>query len=126
MAFCSRRLFSQAKGDSTMKQSIKVKWLGLAILTIASLQAQAATGTVYQLTVTNGSSMPISPLVAYVKNGQTGKTQVGMAPSAGFIQLCLTGDPALRIQELSKLPDVTATAQTMGALSSYAWRQSDD
>ena len=95
-----------------MKQ---IKLLSFGLLLLTAIQAGAATMPVkYLLTITNGSVMPISPIAIYTANGQTAKTLVGMPPSAGFAQLCQSGNPSLRIQELNMDANVTFKTQTMG------------
>lgn len=78
--------------------------------------ALAAEPTTYILTVTNGSAMPLSPFAIYTQNGQISKANVGTAPTNGFIQLCQTGNPMTRVQELGMNSDVTFRTQTTSML----------
>lgn len=77
--------------------------------------AFAAAPARYELTITNGSQMPISPGAIYVKTGDAA-VSVGETPTAGFIQLCQMGNPATRSAELKALMGVTATQMTSGPI----------
>ncbi len=78
----------------------------LLISVAATAGTQPAT---YELTVTNGSQMPISPAVVYVKSGGESAAAIGTTATDGFIQLCQTGNTMNRQSELSALPEVTST-----------------
>jgi hypothetical protein len=93
---------------------ILIARLGFVMLAMGSAEAFAK--TTYILTVTNGSQMPISPAVVYAQNGQNGKTQVGMVPTAGFVELCQTGNTSTRYQELGMDTATTFKTQTVGLL----------
>lgn len=99
-----------------MNQPLKIKLLCLLILAAVAgpVGASSPMPVTYLLTLTNGSLMPISPIAVYAGNGQVGKTQIGRPPSPGFIQLCQSGDPSLRIRELDMEADVTFKTQTIG------------
>jgi hypothetical protein len=84
-----------------------------AILTSATY---AHAGTKYELTITNGSQMPISPAAIYVKNGGEPFAAIGSAPSAGLIQLCQTGNPVTRVQELKANSNVKFVTETNGPI----------
>ena len=86
------------------------------ILLLTALGAQAQAATNYTLKITNGSAMPLSPPIAYVKNGQSPSAQVGDAPTAGFVKICQTGDNSLRAQELGMDPSVTFVTKLPGML----------
>ncbi len=87
------------------------KFSVLVLAALTSIQAQAATK--YILTVTNGGAMPVSPSAIYVKDGQGSNAQVGQQPTSGFIQLCQTGNPTTRVQELQSDSTVKFVTQTM-------------
>ena len=91
----------------------------LIAATTLGLSAGAApiAPTVYVMTVTNGSAMPLSPIVFYVQDGQAPKAQIGEAPSPGFTELCQMGNPKTRIQELGAKPDVTYKTETTSMLA---------
>lgn len=78
--------------------------------------ASAHASVNYELTITNGSGMPVSPAVVYVKSGQAAAAQIGDAATAGFVQLCQTGNGSTRLMELQGNRDVSFTAQTMGPI----------
>lgn len=80
------------------------------ILLLSGHRAQAE--ATYLLKLTNGGAMPLSPAAIYVKDGQIGNSQVGESPTAGFIQLCQSGNPALRVQELRADAKVKFVTQT--------------
>ena len=63
----------------------------------------------YQLKVTNGGAMPISPAAVYVSDTESTSASIGMPPTAGFIKLCQTGNPEMRLSELDKEANVSAT-----------------
>lgn len=58
---------------------MKLSVLKFTFLAITAVQAPASNK--YFLLVTNGSAMPISPFVAYAKNGQLSNSDVGQEPS---------------------------------------------
>lgn len=101
-----------------MKNQIKAKLLGLTLAIVAASQAQAAMSNpvTYLLTITNGGNMPVSPIAIYTENGQMNPIRAGEQPTPGFIQLCQTGNPSTRIQELGLDMGVTFKTQTMGLL----------
>lgn len=78
------------------------------IVTALSLCSIFATGVAnaqsteetYRFKITNGSGMPLSPGVVYVKKGNGALVTVGQAPTAGFSKLCQTGSPDDRIAEV--------------------------
>lgn len=80
------------------------------------LCAQAQAAVKYELTLTNGSQMPVSPAAVYVIDGQYAAAAVGQMATAGFVQLCQTGSPAGRIPELAGNSAVTFSDQTMGPI----------
>lgn len=100
-----------------MKESIRLVALGFfAVAMGAGLSARAANPATYVVTVTNGSSMPLSGVVVYTQHGQISKSRVGVAPSAGLVQLCQTGNAMTRLQELGMSRDVTFKGQTSGMI----------
>jgi hypothetical protein len=66
----------------------------------------------YELTITNGSQMPLSPAVIYVKGDGLSAAPVGSVPSVGFTQLCQTGNRMTRINELKSNASVKFVAET--------------
>ncbi len=99
------------KGELKMTQAKQFSVLTCAVTALLSVAAQAHAAK-YDLTVTNGSGMPISPAVIYIENGQQPKAQVGESPTAGFIQLCTTGHPETRASEIMNHSDVTFVTHT--------------
>ncbi len=85
---------------------------GGLLITTGALAAPAR----YELTITNGSQMPVSPAVVYVKAGGESAAALGSTPTTGFIQLCQTGNTAPRSIELKALTGVDSTELTMGLL----------
>lgn len=76
------------------------------VLIALSTSAHAQTSAKYELTLTNGSSMPFSPPVIYSKNGAESAAQIGQLASAGFVQICQSGNSTTRIAELRSKDDV--------------------
>ncbi len=70
----------------------------------------------YELTVTNGSAMPLSPPVVYTKTGAEAAAQVGEAPTAGFSQVCQTGNATTRLNELHADSSVRFVTQFPGMI----------
>lgn len=96
----------------TQKISIGISALFLIIASTANSTPAAR----YELTLTNGSQMPISPTAIYVKNGGEPSAAIGSIATSGFIQLCQTGNPMMRINELKLDPTITFTSQTTGLI----------
>lgn len=82
----------------------------LASLVFLSASAQAA--TTYQLTITNGSNMPLSPAAIYVRTGHDSLAPIGAAPKPGFTALCQMGDAAARVREVDANSSVTFVTKT--------------
>lgn len=81
-----------------MKQLLLLQaTIALCLSVAATANAQATTK--YELTITNGSQMPLSPAAIYTKNGGDSAVSVGSRPTTGFIQLCQTGNPVTRLTE---------------------------
>lgn len=72
----------------------------LLLATTAAAVLPASAGVKYEITLTNGGSMPVSPAVVYA-GAPVPNTAPGQNPTAGFIRLCQTGNPADRAQEIS-------------------------
>ncbi len=89
-------------------------FLAATLFALSATAAQAS--ATFQVTLTNGSSMPLSPAALYVRDGGAADQQPGVAPTRGFIQLCQTGNPMERVNELRMNRSVHAVAQTMGLL----------
>lgn len=87
-----------------------------ALCLSAAIQAQAQDAATYILTITNGSLMPLSPGVVYVKNGNEPSAAIGSTPTSGFIQLCQMGLPAQRLTELKSDMTVSSAALTEGPI----------
>jgi hypothetical protein len=84
------------------------------LIAFTALQAQAAVR--YELTITNGSQMPVSPAAVYAVNGQKAAAVPGQTATGGFVQLCQTGNPANRVGELSNSKLATYLTQTTGPI----------
>lgn len=76
-----------------------------AISSSSSTSASSQAMTL-QMTITNGSEMPISPGAVYVTNNQSSVTEIGGSASPGFVTLCTTGNPSNMVGELSTNPSV--------------------
>lgn len=87
-----------------------------AFALVLPVVAHADMGVQYELTITNGSQMPISPAAIYVKNGEDGSIHIGQMPSAAFTQLCQTGDPSGRLNEASAESGTTFTTTVPGPI----------
>jgi hypothetical protein len=87
----------------------------LAAILMTGISAPAAfADSVYELTITNGSNMPVSPGALYSIDGQDGVTDVGSMASAGLIKLCTMGDPSVLLNELSANANVRAAQRSGG------------
>lgn len=93
---------------------MKTTALALSLFSLAAAPAFGATK--YVLTVTNGGVMPLSPSVVYAKEGQTPAAKIGAAPTRGFVQLCQTGNPSVRAEELKADRSVKYLTGTMGLI----------
>ena len=69
-------------------------------VSILALSGTARAAARYELTITNGALMPISPAVIYAKVGGESAAGIGTVPTAGFIKLCQTGNNADRAAEI--------------------------
>lgn len=86
----------------------------LGLLVIAgSAYAQPAK---YELTITNGSKMPLSPALVYSKDGTEAAAAIGSIPTAGFVQLCQTGQGQTRLNELRSNKSISFVAQSTGPI----------
>lgn len=94
-----------------MKQIFLLQATMALCLSIAAT-ANAQSTTKYELTITNGSQMPISPAAIYTKSGSESAVPVGSMPTMGFVQLCQTGNVATRIGELKMDSSVKFVTQT--------------
>ena len=94
---------------------MEISKIGL-VMGICLVAAAAQGATTYTLTMTNGGAMPLSPAVIYVKNGQKHSLDVGQIATKGFVQLCQTGNPAVRAAELMGEAGVTFSTRTMAPL----------
>lgn len=90
--------------------------LGMGTGLIVALSTHAHAAVRYELTITNGSQMPISPGAAYVKSGGESAAPIGSTATSGFVQLCQTGNVANRIVELKANSNVSFVAQTSGPI----------
>lgn len=80
--------------------------------TLMSSTGALAAAARYELTITNGSQMPLSPGAIYVKAGGESAAALGSTPTQGLIQLCQTGNPAQRTVELRALAGVVNVQNT--------------
>ena len=85
------------------------------MICLASAVAQAQSAK-YELTITNGSLMPLSPALVYTKNGTESAAAVGSTPTAGFIQICQSGNTSTRTSELKSNSSVTFVTQSTGPI----------
>lgn len=81
---------------------------------LAFLPAMAP--STYTVTLVNGGPMPLSPGVIYARAGQMAAVSLGQEATPGFVQLCQTGNPAARIQELRQDPLVRGAELTAGPI----------
>jgi hypothetical protein len=85
----------------------------ISMLTLLAA-ASAHAGQMFELTLTNTSSMPVSGGVVYIISGQGGASEVGQAPSPGFVTLCQTGNSTTKFNELKANSQVSFVMQTPG------------
>lgn len=85
-----------------------------SIILVAAAFCSNAFAAKYELTITNGGPMPISPAAVYVIKGQAAAVAPGQMASQGFVQLCQTGNGDARVPELKACPDVTFVTRTNG------------
>lgn len=85
-------------------------------LTVSASISFAQAAAQYDLTITNGSLMPISPAAIYVKSGGDSLAAVGTVASSGLVLLCQTGNAINRITELKANADVKFVTQTTGPI----------
>lgn len=90
------------------------KLLGIVLTGLVGSFAQA--GQMFDLTVTNSSSMPISGGVVYVTDRQGGTSEVGQVASPGFVTLCQTGNSTPKFNELKSNSMIRFVAQTPGPI----------
>lgn len=82
------------------------------LVLIATLGTTAHAATTYQLIVTNGSNMPLSPSAIYVRTGAQSLAPVGATPKPGFTALCQMGDAGARVLEVENDSSVTFATKT--------------
>ena len=70
----------------------------------------------YRLTITNGSSMSLSPAVLYVSSSSIPLSRVGANPIPGFTKLCQTGDNSTRYEEVGASSMVAFKTKTNGLI----------
>lgn len=70
----------------------------------------------YEVKITNGSRMPLSPGLVYSKTGATPANPVGSISSVGFTQLCQMGQVNNRFAELKADSRVKTVATTAGPI----------
>jgi hypothetical protein len=90
--------------------------LVLALAAQMAYGANAYSKTEFELTITNGSQMPISPAAVYVKSGAESAAPIGSLATAGFVQLCQTGNAAARVAELKSDMSVSFSQQSAGPI----------
>jgi hypothetical protein len=88
----------------------------ITVLTTSLVGVAANAAPMFDLTVTNTSAMPISGGVVYISSNQGGASEVGQAPTAGFITLCQTGNSTSKFNELSGDKNIKYAAQTPGPI----------
>lgn len=93
----------------------KILFTALAAI-LTSGVAHATNSTTYNVTITNGGNMPISPGVLYGSRQALPADQVGQTPTAGFVQLCETGNTEVKAAELRNDPHVRNVVQTSGPI----------
>ncbi len=76
----------------------------------AELNEDSKIRKIYEVTITNGSSMGISPPIVYAKNGASSSHNVGMISTEGLIKLCQFGMTTLRVADLKNEKGVGAVA----------------
>lgn len=89
----------------------------VACALLLSGMAVAATPARYQVTLTNGSLMPISPGAIYVKIGGTAAIEVGSTPTPSFVQLCQAGNAGPRVAELKTTTGIISAEATARGLA---------
>ena len=87
---------------------------GLFLSTL--LAGAVAHASPYQVTITNGGAMPISPGVLYASQNGEPEAHIGAPSTAAFTKLCQTGTNGDRAAELQKNVAVKALAMTDGPI----------
>ncbi len=88
----------------------------LTLATLMSLGLGAHAATTYELTITNGGPMPLSPSVVYVHSGQEALARPGEPAPNGLVQLCQSGNAMARAMEIDAKSGVSFLAQTQGLI----------
>ena len=71
----------------------------------------------YKVTIKNGGVMGVSPGAIYVVDGNEPLSAVGKSASAGFTQICQTGNTSLRLEELKANPLVRYSTSTSAPIA---------
>ena len=96
---------------------MNIPTLKLATITfLLAITLNANASTQFQLTITNGGAMPLSPALVYVRTGQTPAVQVGQEATAGFIRLCQTGNTMVRASEIKADTAASFLTETTGLI----------
>ncbi|MCB0393309.1 MAG: hypothetical protein KDD25_02045 [Bdellovibrionales bacterium] len=82
----------------------------------SAIAAGAQAATKYDIKIVNAGAMPISPPVLYVSSSGLPESNVGSVSTPGFIQVCQTGNPALRVEELKKNSNVKSIEVVPGPI----------
>lgn len=88
----------------------------LALIASLTTFSSAFAGVTYQLTVTNGSAMPLSPAVVYSTKGSATDRAIGATTPEGLVKLCRLGDAPSRDAELAPMRNVLTHQTTEGLI----------
>lgn len=82
--------------------------------TVALFSLSAIAAERYEVTITNGGQMPLSPPLLYVAHEPAAGARIGELASPGFTQICLSGNLTLRQEELRKQSSVKSIVTGAG------------
>lgn len=92
-----------------------MKKMSFSILSLL-LSSQTFSAVKYDLTVYNGSGMPLSASAVYVRSGSGTDRTIGARPTDAFIGVCEKGNASARVTELRKDPRNSFVAQLPGPI----------
>ena len=92
------------------------KILILILANLTFLGFANAANTNYKVTITNSGNMPISPGALYDSSQALPQDQIGKLPNDGFVQVCQTGNPDKKIEELKADKSINSVLKTDGPI----------
>lgn len=83
------------------------KYFLCALTIVGSFLANNSHATKYRLKLYNGALMPISPPVVFLGKDGVGGVKFGKLSTVGDQQICETGNPARKVNELKKMNGIS-------------------